>query len=152
MNKKLKLESKKGITMAILILMILILVTITLITFETLTRNNDANIIDKTIAVKRKNIKSIIIENVKKYEQFESLDEEEAKNYEKKASNEINIGFPDLTEDEKDIIMYAKKIDMFEKVDVYKENNEIFLNIAGEKLTLKEFESILETENLFQLN
>ena len=118
-----KIKSKNGITMILLIIIILVVIILLSITFESLIRKNDSNVIQNSNKVKREYTISVI-EQVKK---------------EIKQTEEIQNGnFTDF--DNRVINKLKEQYGLEEKV----ENGQTYIYIAGDKLKKEEFDNLLE--------
>lgn len=118
----LKVKSKNGITMILLITIILVIVILLSITFETLIRKNDANVLDNSNKIKREHTISVIEEVKKDIKQTEEITNENYTDYEQKVINKLK-----------------EQYNLEEKV----ENGQTYVYIAGDKLKKEEFDDLL---------
>lgn len=119
----LKVKSKNGITMILLITIILVIVILLSITFETLIRKNDANVLDNSNKIKREHTISVIEEVKKDIKQTEEITNENYTDYEQKVINKLK-----------------EQYNLEEKV----ENSQTYVYIAGDKLKKEEFDDLLD--------
>lgn len=118
-----KIKSKNGITMILLIIIILVVIILLSITFESLIRKNDSNVIQNSNKVKREYTISVIEQVKKEIKQTEEIQNEKFTDFDNRVINKLK-----------------EQYGLEEKV----ENGQTYIYIAGDKLKKEEFDNLLE--------
>lgn len=118
-----KIKSKNGITMILLIIIILVVIILLSITFESLIRKNDSNVIQNSNKVKREYTISVIEQVKKEIKQTEEIQNENFTDFDNRVINKLK-----------------EQYGLEEKV----ENGQTYIYIAGDKLKKEEFDNLLE--------
>lgn len=118
-----KIKSKNGITMILLIIIILVIIILLSITFESLIRKNDSNVIQNSNKIKREYTISVIEQVKKEIKQTEEIQNENFTDFDNRVINKLK-----------------EQYGLEEKV----ENGQTYIYIAGDKLKKEEFDNLLE--------
>ncbi|MGP1608979.1 MAG: hypothetical protein ACTTGJ_03955 [Clostridium sp.] len=118
-----KIKSKNGITMILLIIIILVIIILLSITFESLIRKNDSNVIQNSNKVKREYTISVIEQVKKEIKQTEEIQNEKFTDFDNRVINKLK-----------------EQYGLEEKV----ENGQTYIYIVGDKLKKEEFDNLLE--------